>query len=151
MCLLTESIQAMKKKQNRGKFKKTKPRITSGQRDIFKTPKKPTISKPAGLLNRIKKPVVKLNDIEDNRSRWTTPKNIDGTSAIIKTAKKTVNRFNAKNWFDKTEFKRPEKVIVCVRRKKRREVLFATKNTRKGSGAKRRRLNENSKISCRRK
>lgn len=41
----------------------------------------------------------------------------------------------------------PSKVAVCVRRKQRREALFAFRKTRKGSGSRRRR-NEMSEISC---
>lgn len=44
-------------------------------------------------------------------------------------------------------FKHPPHVAICVRRKQRREVLFALKKTRKGAGAKRKR-NFWSDISC---
>lgn len=43
---------------------------------------------------------------------------------------------------------RPEVLAVCVRRKERREVLFAFKKNGRG-GAKKRRYNEWSKVHCR--
>lgn len=42
----------------------------------------------------------------------------------------------------------PDKVAACVRRKSRREVLFAIKGTGPGSRQKRRRRNELSNIQC---
>lgn len=42
----------------------------------------------------------------------------------------------------------PVKVAVCVRRKKRREVLFAKKRTGKGARAIRRRRNYYTEVSC---
>ena len=49
-------------------------------------------------------------------------------------------------------FKYPEKVIVCKRRKERRESLFALNRIGKGKGRKfkKRKITEDSKISCRR-
>lgn len=44
-------------------------------------------------------------------------------------------------------FAQPKQVSVCVRRKTRREVLFAKQRTRKGSGARRTR-NEWSDVKC---
>lgn len=41
----------------------------------------------------------------------------------------------------------PKGVAICVRRKERREVLFARRKTRKGSGGGRR-FNEWSKVKC---
>lgn len=46
-------------------------------------------------------------------------------------------------------FEAPRQVAVCVRRKDRREVLFANRQTRRGAGARRRRRNWWSEISCR--
>jgi len=45
-------------------------------------------------------------------------------------------------------FARPSGVALCQRRKKRRAVLFAKKLNGKGSGAKKRRQNFWSRISC---
>lgn len=44
-------------------------------------------------------------------------------------------------------FKDPDRVLICVRRKQRREVLFAKKKHRKGAGGKKRR-NWYSTIQC---
>lgn len=46
-------------------------------------------------------------------------------------------------------FDKPDQVLVCVRRKTRREIMFATKNAGRG-GQRRARWNEASRISCRR-
>lgn len=45
-------------------------------------------------------------------------------------------------------FAEPHKVAVCIRRKMRREVMFALKLNRKGAGAGRRRRNWTSGITC---
>lgn len=45
-------------------------------------------------------------------------------------------------------FHAPKTVLVCVRRKTRREVLFATNSTGKGARARRRRQSEFSDIGC---
>lgn len=47
-------------------------------------------------------------------------------------------------------FKFPDKVVKCVRRQQRREVIFALKKRGKGSRALRRRRDEFSDISCKR-
>lgn len=47
-------------------------------------------------------------------------------------------------------FAAPDKVVLCVRRKRRKQVLFAKKKTGKGSRAKKRRRNYWSSISCKR-
>lgn len=47
-------------------------------------------------------------------------------------------------------FERPERVLICVRRKMRREVLFARRKTGRGVKRRRPRFNWYSKISCRR-
>lgn len=48
-------------------------------------------------------------------------------------------------------FKFPDRVLVCVRRQQRRQVLFALKGTGKGSRQKERKMNAFSEISCKRK
>lgn len=45
-------------------------------------------------------------------------------------------------------FALPWQVVICVRRKRRREVMFALKKTSKGSGAKNRRRDEYSDVRC---
>lgn len=49
---------------------------------------------------------------------------------------------------DVFKFNVPAKVAICVRRKKRREVLFAKKRTGKGARAYRRRRNYYTEVSC---
>lgn len=45
-------------------------------------------------------------------------------------------------------FSRPDKVLVCVRRGVRREVIFAKRKAGKGSRSNRRRRNYYSEVSC---
>lgn len=45
-------------------------------------------------------------------------------------------------------FSQPKQVSICVRRKARREVLFAKAKTRKGAGASRRKRSQWSNIQC---
>lgn len=54
-----------------------------------------------------------------------------------------------RNLISTIKFAAPRDVLICVRRKSRREVLFARKKTRRGSGAPKNR-NWYSSISCRR-
>lgn len=49
---------------------------------------------------------------------------------------------------DKFRYAVPEKVAVCIRRKERREVLFAKRKTGKGSRRVRRRRNYQTAVSC---
>lgn len=46
-------------------------------------------------------------------------------------------------------FRNPRKVLICVRRKVRRQVLHALKLRGKGAGARRHRMSSYSSISCR--
>jgi len=45
-------------------------------------------------------------------------------------------------------FVQPGRTAVCVRRRVRKEVLFARNHTRRGAGSKNRRRNEWSKVKC---
>lgn len=50
---------------------------------------------------------------------------------------------------DKFRFTVPKHVAICIRRKQRRETLFALSKTEKGSRQRRRRRNHYSDVSCR--
>lgn len=50
---------------------------------------------------------------------------------------------------DVFKFNTPSAVGVCIRRKRRKEVLFALNRAGKGSRSRKRRRNENSDVSCR--
>lgn len=50
---------------------------------------------------------------------------------------------------DQLRFTLPEKVVICARRKMRREVLFAERRTKSGAGARFRARNYYSDVSCR--
>lgn len=51
-------------------------------------------------------------------------------------------------YYDQRAFDDPARVVICKRRQRRREIMFALKKTGKGSGAKKRRINERSKVRC---
>lgn len=66
----------------------------------------------------------------------------------IKPYKRNVVRPKAALTPDVFRFNKPVSVAICVRRKQRREVLFALKRTGKGSRRRRRRRNYYSEVSC---
>jgi len=93
-----------------------------------------------------------LSLVEDNRL-WhplnpSPAKFWTGGSAKISERPRRSNRYNPFMLSGDLGFINPQKVIRCVRRKMRREVIFALDKQRKGSGSKRRRRNEYSSISC---
>lgn len=93
-----------------------------------------------------------LTPIEDNR-RWqaplTSPKTLLGTPAQTQIKQPPKGRFKRPYGYVPTHvrFSAPESVVKCIRRKRRREVLFAKK--RLNGNAKKSR-NFWSKISCKR-
>lgn len=82
--------------------------------------------------------------VEDRRQfhpmRTVRPaRTLRGTPARI-----TVKSFADPRW----QFEHPRRVLVCVRRKERRQVMFALKRTGKGSRSRRRRRNYFSEVKC---
>lgn len=69
--------------------------------------------------------------------------NRDGSTARIRVSRPT-RRYRLPYNFS---FISPRRVLVCIRRKQRRKVLFAKKRTRRGSGSSRR-ITRYSRISC---
>ena len=66
---------------------------------------------------------------------------------VPRIARKAVSR-NTRDGVSKFAFAVPRKVVVCVRRKQRREVLFAMRRTGKGAKRRIRRRNHWSEVSC---
>lgn len=88
-----------------------------------------------------------LANIQDNRlyhplDPWTAPLAVPGRPARIQTDR---YRFNS---VPHESFAAPGSTLVCVRRQRRREVLFARRRTGKGGRARRRHFNFNSWVKC---
>lgn len=125
-------------------------RMRSLQRDLT-TP----IAKPRLLLTPKIRPV-DLRAFEDRR--LFTPKLSAWPKRIVRRAvlparvierSRDPRRVLAKTSLNRLgmAFEAPKRVLVCVRRKQRREVLHALNKTRKGAGARKRR-NQWSNVSC---
>lgn len=108
-----------------------------------------------------------LNYVEDHRTKdkrnyLTTGqkalttyglfKTIRRPSRVIRRTRPITPRIKAPTirYTVRRQFKDSRRTIVCIRRRIRRSVLFASQKTGKGSGQKLRRFNENSQIKCRR-
>ncbi len=87
----------------------------------------------------------KFGEVQDNRT-WNPTENepvtVTGSPAKVRPA-------GAPRRLSGLNFARSSEVLTCVRRKARREVMFATRRTGKGSRARRKR-NATSNVSCRR-
>lgn len=147
------------------KHKKSDQRLRSDGRIMTSTPnnidrvlRKNIRVKKLGLLKNA------LQETEDNRQwhpdvpygvntvRWRTPLRRDtGKSRIIPRASyiQSDKRKNIVNIPYQLGFSIPKNVIVCIRRKIRKQVMFALKLTKRGSGSgRRRRYTEDSKYRC---
>lgn len=109
----------------------------------------PTLDAPSHLIR----------DVEDRRryhplADYSPPLTYRGSPARVQ-AKQRFSRPHKMAGFitptvpKRVAFKSPKKVLVCVRREQRKEVLFALRKTKKGSGGSRR-LTPFSEISCKR-
>lgn len=72
-----------------------------------------------------------------DRRRWRPDASTAAPAASVKAAARVVSP--PPPAVDRMQFADPNAVALCARRKRRREVLFALKKTKKGSGAKRKR------------
>lgn len=79
-----------------------------------------------------------------DRRRYDPTRSVSGPAAVTRGASRVV----AGRKFNSLRFADPHLVGICARRQVRREVMFALRKTRKGSGASKRR-NFWSAISCR--
>lgn len=92
-------------------------------------------------------------EVEDRRLWHPEPDLVQGLSKLAPTvvAKPAKARPGGRTGPspDVFKFAVPEKVAVCVRRKQRREVIFAKGRAGKGAKARYRRRNDRSNVSCR--
>lgn len=106
-------------------------------------------------------PKLNLTAVEDRRTFHPLKKNrpaatLDGKQHTLKIHHETRGpkqvirpRVHSSNRLSNTVgFNAPKSVLICIRRKQRKEVLFAKRLTTKGAGAKRHRRNEYSNIRC---
>lgn len=90
-----------------------------------------------------------LRDIEDRRTFHPEAQKRPARSLnrsqhkLVLPAKKNAPRLPARVAFDA-----PKQVLICIRRKRRKEVLFAKRKTGKGARARRHRHNYFSEITC---
>lgn len=111
--------------------------------------KKPSLPVPSLHLDP---PKFNLNQISDNRRFHPEPHikpvgslKRSATQLVVPPAKKTAPRASLPH---QVAFKAPAHVVVCVRRKQRKEVLFAKKLTGRGSRARKHHRNTWSGIKC---
>ena len=135
----------MARKRIKKRTKSSKPR----QRDRFHITNRLLLPRLDPIPRRKKRHIpIELRSIQDFRTRSRKiHRHLDGTPASV--ARKVLDRPNRFRYSQYTQhrFRRPERVITCIRRKIRRQVLFATRNTGKGSKAERR-FTESSKLRC---
>lgn len=106
---------------------------------------------PTALHRRLARPD-ELRDIEDRREHhplgfFRPARKLDGGGSdpvVVRSPKNKSKAFLARG----LGFARPGAVVVCVRRKQRKEVLHALKKTGRGRGGGRKRRNWWSTISC---
>ena len=89
-----------------------------------------------------------LRQIEDRRTFHPQAEKRPARSINRAQHKLVLHKPNAPKLSHKVAFSAPKNVLICIRRKRRKEVLFAKKQTRKGAGAKRHRRNYFSEVTC---
>lgn len=76
---------------------------------------------------------------------WTRPAK-RGPSKGVSTGRSVLER--AEQLPATVQFRAARQTLICVRRKMRREVMFAFDKTRRGAGSRRRRFNKLSEVKC---
>lgn len=96
-----------------------------------------------------------LTLLEDNRAWQPTPKPhrtakaVPRNAAALTVPRQIVRGGKTRSTIPSTvAFQKPSGVAVCVRRKVRREIMFALRQTRRGAAARRRRRNTWSDVKC---
>lgn len=84
----------------------------------------------------------------EDRRRFHPLRSLRPPAAVQRSDRRLVETKPATRFGGLFSFAVPPRVAICVRRKERREVLFARRKMRKGAGAQRRR-NKWSDVSCR--
>lgn len=127
----------------------------------FETPSRPVLSVPP--LIRVYPPrrvLIDLRPFEDRRQYHPLRKLREAGVLTRREARSIIER-DRRSWEKRNRpsdfmpsfrlgFRIPDKVVRCVKRQRRKEVLFALRKTGKGSAAPRRRRDEYSEISCKR-
>lgn len=128
-----------------------KKRNRSAQRDHL------SIARPSAVRNYVPKPVVLVSDRRAFHPRGETAPLSSPRKSQRRVVEKVVVSQPNRNKMGragkpahhyKVAFSVPRKVELCVRRQRRRQVLFAMRRTGKGSRAVRRRRNYWSGVSC---
>lgn len=90
-----------------------------------------------------------LRDIEDRRT-WHPQADKRPARSITRSQHKLVipKSSGSRPLPKRVQFDAPKQVLICIRRKRRKEVLFAKKKTGKGSRARRHRHNYFSEVIC---
>lgn len=101
----------------------------------FYQPQKPKVS----FDDLGRRSVIRQSPVNTNLLRSRSPKG-------VKSAKRLDKLLRA--FRERLSFQQPRGVLVCVRRKARREVLFAKRNTGRGSKSRVRRRNSFSHVRC---
>lgn len=138
-------MRKRRKKTSRGKQIRTRAESIKRDFNTLRSITKPNIALPSvsGLLKgTIKDSLLAVEDYRQKMLDDVLPRTIDGRVAAIQTTKSGI-----KKHIPVKRFKDPKKTVVCIRRKNRRQVLFAKRLTGRGSRS-RKRYNDNSNISC---
>ena len=127
-----------------------KKRNRSSQRDVS------TIASSSAVYRNVSRPVLlsdrrefhPLGDVAPVYSPRKSQRKIVEKKVVTQPNRNKVGRARKQKAYYKISFGVPRKVELCVRRKQRREVMFAMRRTGKGSRAVRRRRNYWSGVSC---
>lgn len=137
-----------------------KRRNRSEQRDTFPIANyvavRPTPSYSRPSFVTLARPRVALSEIEDRRTyhpldffRPARSFNRSQHSLVVKQPAKNKDRFSGLRGLPTAiQFHAPKKVLVCVRRQRRKEVIHALKKTGKGAAKRLRRRSYYSNIHC---
>ena len=134
--------------------KKRKDRAKRNTRDRLKVANANALG-----FRRVLRPVFSLSEISDNRD-WRpdepVPQTRIGTPArVVRSSKRNINHSDVKSELSTTSlsverqrFVEPWQVITCLRRKIRKEVLFARRKVGKGKRVAKPRWSELSYVRC---
>lgn len=134
----------------RGRKKSTNKIHSTVKRDILNSIASPRLLNRTNLVRSQQQVLLDIARLggQSNRTYSPVPKRLRSPKLIRGRTAPTSMPKNTPIKMARYEFTLPKETTVCVRRGVRKEVLHALKRTSKGSGAKRRRLNSNSRIKC---
>lgn len=109
-----------------------------------------TISRRQRVVPINTRPPLLLPVMEDvphaDRRRWNPTRSVSRPAALTVPATRIVSPKNAPAWA--LQFQDPSKVVLCAKRQRRKEVMFAKRLTGKGAKSKVRKRNAWSRIKC---